>query len=231
MSSQPFNWETHFRAVSKAAKARKALAVEFGTVNGQYTIAELIDLLAAKDEEIKRIDDAFTAFAPTYPGDFGAWQTAWTTLKSNYNNAKSSAQNQITAAKLNVVPNNMIVADQAYKDVLTSLNPSWQQNTAAPNSLSDLQNQLTKMGATVDNSPLPQPTPGSDVDLTALKGANQTIQNVEKAEQAILGGAKGAVKALLPKNFWWYVAAAAAASVIVLPKVLALGTKVALRMP
>lgn len=221
-----YNWEQHYRNISQKAKIRnrtKAFAapqVQFGTIMGMYSIAELKDLIANKDAVVKSINDTFTAWSPTYPGDFSTWQTAWSAVQANYAKARAEADSAILAAKLNPLPDTMISADGTYKDILHSLNPSWELKTIAPGSLDDLSAQLTAMGApAADGSSFPQPKAGSDIDLATYNKTNDAIKTGKAVAKAAGGAVSDLASDVLPTHFWWYVGGALVLGIWILPKV------------
>lgn len=142
-------------------------------INGQYSVAELKDLIAAKDFDLAQLGQHYADYSPTWvtqdSTSYVAWTNDWNALQSRYASTRSSAETTITEAAFIVEPDSLIPADAEYKAVLAAVNPSWAQNTNAPGSLGDLDLRLTKAsGAPTDYSGQPQPTPGSDADLNAL---------------------------------------------------------------
>jgi hypothetical protein len=150
------------------------------TILGQYTVAELEDLIAAKDYAVNQLSYAYFGDAgkhdlhkdPTWPTDF-------TALSIRYNNAKTKAQNLISALKVSnpLIPNNVIPADAPYKSILKSLRAS--PNTISKGDLQDLSNRLAALGIQTDYSAMPQPKSGSDIELSAFKAANVALAPLE----------------------------------------------------
>lgn len=150
------------------------------TILGQYTVAELEDLIAAKDYAVNQLSYA-------YFGDAGkhdlhkdiTWPADFTALSIRYNDAKSKAQNLISALKVSnpLIPNNLIPADATYKAILKSLRTS--PNTISKGDLQDLSNRLAALGIQTDYSAMPQPKSGSDIELSALKAANVALAPFE----------------------------------------------------
>ena len=167
---------------------------------------------------------------PQAPYDTGSWEGAWATLQANYAKARLNAESALAAAKWNPLPATLISADTVYKGILTAMNPSWQSNTVAPGSYGDLAQQLGAMGATMDTSPLPQPTRGSDAGLTAYQQAKGATTVIEQGGAAAAGGAVDAVKAA-GKGFFQamgpsglvFIAGVVALGVMVVPKLLPAG--------
>src|ERR1700722_18450202 len=146
------------------------------TILGQYTVAELEDLIAAKDYAVNQLSYA-------YFGDAGkhdlhkdsTWPTDFTALSIRYNDAKSKAQGMATALKASnpLIPNNLIPADAAYKAVLKSLRAS--PTTISKGDLQDLSNRLAALGIQTDYSGMPQPKSGSDIEMSVLKATNVAL--------------------------------------------------------
>jgi hypothetical protein len=181
------NWNTHFRNLSRATSGQ----AEFGTVGGLYTIAELKDLLNAKDSDMANLSTMANQFFATWqkqnPNAANAWHNDWQALIARYASAKSSAQTQITIST-SFLPDSMVPADGTYRDVLTALNPAWQTNGSAPGSLSDLTQRISLAGAsTVGLASTPQPKGSSDVDLNAFNKVNQATPYIPAAVKAAVG--------------------------------------------
>ena len=154
--------------------------VGFGTVLGYFTVAELQDLVAAKDVEMRNLARAFNEVAGL-PYDFTRFIPAYQALVARYQVARNAAQKAIQAAVGAWRPTNLIVADQEYSDVLTAINPRWRENTWSPGdgSFEDISDQLKKFGATgKGDEPIPQPSKGADVDIAAYQQSGKALQSV-----------------------------------------------------
>lgn len=136
------------------------------TIFGAYTVAELVDLLKAKDYQFaqvqKAIDDRHGV-----PVD-SSFAADWETLKSRYATAKNIANATIAVANVTPGPNNLITADSQYRGVLTALkrNPDGQYQKG---DMDDLVTRLKLAGNVVDESHTPQPSPDSDFEFNTLK--------------------------------------------------------------
>jgi hypothetical protein len=145
--------------------------VGFGTVAGFYTVAELQDLVAAKDAEMRNTARMFAEISGL-PYDFTAFLPLYNQLTSRYSAARAVAQKAIADAVGAWRPTNLIVADAEYQGLLSAVNPRWKENTWTPGdtSLESINDQLRKFGATGTGAePIPQPSKGSDVDITAYQ--------------------------------------------------------------
>jgi hypothetical protein len=153
-----------------AVAIAKVRSPSVGTVLGDPSVAELIDLVAAKDYEIAQLEQAYADFSPTWvqkdSAAYVAWVNDWTALKTRYAIARSSAETDISIAKISPVPNNAINAKTTYNGILFAMSPV--PNTVSTGSLQDIYNRITAAGGKVDMSKVPQPKPGTDLDLNLL---------------------------------------------------------------
>jgi len=192
------NWEKHFRAMAPAKQP------DFGTVNGQYTVAELQDLVAAKDVQVANLATQLAEVqGMRVPFDLSGVQGQYDALKARYDAARADAQKAIDAAAWSwSVPNSLLPADAQYKGLLTALNPKWQQNTWAPGdgSIEDISQTLKSMGATgKGDKPTPQPRASSDASLGVLKTSSGILDVAEGAAEG-LGALTGKAASGLAKN-------------------------------
>lgn len=171
------DWNSHFRSLSKQPKAQ----AEFGTVGGLYTVAELKDLIAAKDADLANLavltKQAFQSWQTKDSNSANAWHNDYQSLLSRYATAKTQGASMAWSA---FMPDSMTPADDAYKGVLTAINPLWQSNTNAPGSLGDLNLRLAQgsQQALANPRPIPQPSPSSDFDLKRMQNAGQAAAYV-----------------------------------------------------
>ena len=166
------SWGMRFRAAGD----------EFGTIGGLYTIAELKDLIAAKDVEVAVLDKDGAAFMPSWqqndPIAADNWATDFAALKSDYQAKRSFAQSEISTSAWTPLPANTIPADPAYRAILASLNSLWESHGIGPGSLSDLRSRLTAAGGKASVYTVPQPKAGSDADLNTYKAADTTLKAI-----------------------------------------------------
>lgn len=171
-------------------------------IAGSYTIAELKDLIAAKDATIRNLLGEYDEVKDTPGIDFTTFLSSLQTLLIRYQNAKATAQLAIDAAKDAWRPDNMVVADSEYRGILAACNPRWNEYTwsSGDGSLEDLFDQIRGFGSTGKNSePIPQPRKGTDVEFEALREATAITQQLESTADyfdtkhliayAIVGGA------------------------------------------
>jgi hypothetical protein len=178
--------------------------VDFGTILGYHSVAELKDLVAAKDADIRNLARRLTEVSEKL--DLATFTPAYNTLITRYGNARAKAQKAIDDAVGAWRPLNLISAETEWNDLLSSLNPRWKEYTWSSNdgSIEDLYDKVIKAGSTgATDEPTPQPQSGSDIDFNALtatthatqalEGAGKTISNLFDTEHlalyAILGGA------------------------------------------
>ncbi len=169
-------WKQHWKQANKSAT--------FGTLLGLYTIAELEDLLAAKDVEVNVLtnDSKFvnTTWAESDPIAASNWNTDFNALLASYASAKQVARNAIANASSLLSPT-MNTADAQYKGVLYSLNNQWENHTDGPGSLGDLRARLTAAGAPMTPYTVPQPRAGTDADLNAYRSADTAAKAIDSA--------------------------------------------------
>ncbi len=153
-------------------------------IGSLYSVAELRDLLVAKDQEMKALEDAWRAYDPTWMGVDSAgdnvWMADFNTLKARYGAARGSANAAIALGEASKKPDNEIAADGEYRGVLRALQV--QSGLVSAGDLQDLwnrlQNAMTAHAVASGFKPpvihVPggvwQPTKGSDVDLNRLQG-------------------------------------------------------------
>lgn len=152
----------------------------FGTVLGYHTVAELSDLVSAKDVAFLNLAARVNEIKDSSI-DLTEFNTAYADRVAKYSAARAIAIKAIDDASSSFRPTNMIVADSEYNNLLASLNPRWQENTwsSGDGSLEDLYDRAGKFGATGANDvPTPQPAQGSDVDFNALQASNAAINAI-----------------------------------------------------
>lgn len=150
------------------------------TFLGHPTIAEEVDLIAAKDYQTKQLSDAFKAFSPTWivkdgPG-MAKWLADWGKFWDRWQSARRLAQAEILAAKINPLPNSQIIA-LAWNGILSAFTQTpghW-----GPGDFQDLFNRFTQAGGRTDMSQTPQPRQGTDADLKGLHATDAVLKTVE----------------------------------------------------
>jgi hypothetical protein len=201
----------------------------FGMVGNAYSIAELIDLVAAKDVTIANLD-RLLAEVQAKPFDTTDVSNRLSALKSRYQAARTDAESAITLARLNfITPNSMIPGDSQYRAILAACNPKWQEHTWSPGdgSVEDIDSTLTNMGATRTTAePIPQPQSGTDFDLNQMHAANTAITMAEGAAKgagSLLGKGVSGIFGNLDTATIAKIVIIAGLGVVVLPKLLAMG--------
>lgn len=150
---------------------------DFGTINGQQTIAELKDLLANWDPRMTDLQNAYNKIASQWAGSdavsYAQWTSDFTALRGRYSQAQSSARTTIDLAAINPAPNSTIPAQSAFDGVMKALKQGYPPDGAAtrPGDYDDLysrlQNAYRSVGAPAFSVTTVQPT-AADVDLNAL---------------------------------------------------------------
>jgi hypothetical protein len=152
----------------------------FGTVLGYHSVAELSDLVSAKDVALLNLAARVNEVQGSST-DMSAFNAAYANLVNRYSAARANALKAIDDASSSFRPTSMVIADSEYNALLSALNPRWQENTwnSGDGSLEDLYDQVGKLGATgVHDSPTPQPQQGSDVDFNTLQASNAAINAI-----------------------------------------------------
>jgi hypothetical protein len=163
------DWKEHFQRVSKESEESV-----FGTVLGSHTVAELSDLVDAKDHDMKELSDAISHLSSVWlksdPSAYNDFHQDYISLQSRYNAARSKASLAIAGGKAAWAPNSVIPVESEYQGILSALSPV--VNTRTKGSLADLTARLqvvaNKLGTSVQFTAPPQPT-ATDADLLGYK--------------------------------------------------------------
>jgi hypothetical protein len=191
--------------------------VGFGTVVGYHTVAELQDLVASYDAILRNVARRLGEVSDS--PDKESFLTAYNTLTARYNAARAAAQVAIDDAVNAWRPADMIVAEEEWNNLLSAVNPRWKEYTWSPGdgSIQDLYSRVIDAGATgAYDEPIPQPRPGTDVDLNTLQATTQ-------ATQAIEGVGHRAASLFDTKHLIAYGLLGGAFVIFVLPRLMLLG--------
>lgn len=183
------------------------------TILGYHSVAELSDLVLAKDVAMRNLGRRFLEVANTEQ-DFSTFVPVYQALVARYNVARAIAQEAINNSAYSARPTNMIRAEDEYNGLLTALNPRWQEHTWSPGdgSLEDLYAQVIAFGSTGKNDePTPQPQSGSDYDFNVLTTTGQVTSAIEGVGQLFDA-----------KHLLLYAVIGSVFVVFVLPKLMAL---------
>lgn len=184
-------------------------AASFGTVAGQQSIAELLDLMNIWAAKMSQLGQSYGSLSPAWvakdPAAFTDWTNDWNTLQSRYASALSSANSAVTLSKLNVfTPNSLIPAQPQYDALLKALLACAPPDGCpyVKGDFDDLFKRLSAvaitLGAPAVTQNLPQPT-ATDVDgnLFAATAPVDVVAQVTGAQAATTGPLPvGLVKAL-----------------------------------
>ena len=151
------DWRSRFRQAS----------AEFGTVAGFYTVAELKDLIAAKDVEMNAMALQIVKGDAGIQSDFRALQDRYQKARATAIAAEGSMYSYITPDSLNVASG---AADFAYKQIITALQQV--PGVVSKGDKQDIANRLINKGWKPTYK-VPQPKKGSDVDEVVYKGARK----------------------------------------------------------
>jgi len=155
-----------------------------GTVANFASIAELRDLIKAKDYTLDQLGKAYKAFEPSWvTKDSSAqqdWLADWKALLFRYDGAHAKAEAAIFAAKAVPLDDRLIPAQIQWDAVLRSIRKNWDGHTGGElvkGDLQDLNNRLqSAQSKPIDYSNMPQPVIGSDADLNLFQAADVTIK-------------------------------------------------------
>jgi hypothetical protein len=156
----------------------------FGTILGYHSVAELRDLVTAKDATMRNLARRLGEVSDSGRLDLDTFLPAYNELVARYANARAKAQRAIDDASEAWRPLDMISAENEWNDLLTSLNPRWKDYTWSPGdgSIDDLYDRVAQAGAVgAYDEGIPQPQQGTDVDLNALAATTHVTQALEGA--------------------------------------------------
>lgn len=149
-------------------------AADFGTVNGEQSVAELQDIMASWDYRMKQLAQAYADFSPAWSqrdrAAFVDWTNDWQQLQNRYQAALSRAQSAVSSARWTIaLPNSAIPAQAEYDGLAKAMRQCYPPDgcPVAKGDFMDLSNRLEAAGGKTDYSQMPQPT-ATDVERTAL---------------------------------------------------------------
>ena len=159
------------------------------TILGQHSATETKDLLKAKDGEMADLAKAFSSFGPKWqaadPKAYSAWLSDYNALKAAYSLSSAEAKAQIALAEMTpFISDDNLPTETGYQAIISSL-----QKTPGAVSPGDFQDVFDRIQASLVSqglpqyveSPVAQPTKGSDTDLNTLQAANAVINKLPSA--------------------------------------------------
>jgi hypothetical protein len=184
---------------------------DFGTVNGQQTIAEVKDLLANWDARMAALNASVNAFS-------GQWQAsdpnAWAdfdrdmgALTARYGKASSDAKAAISDSSWNPLPASMIPAQNAFDNIMKAIRQCYPPD-GCPTSKGDYDELLQRVSAAqssagqstaMQSAPTIQPV-AQDVDLQVLQ-TTQPLDVVAKITGQLAPPPPGSMLSALK---WFY---------------------------
>jgi hypothetical protein len=157
---------------------------------GKPTIEDEIALLASKDRAIGAVVSAFGAYQPTWLRKDGAamaaWLKDWGAFWQRWSKARADAKAEILAAKINLTPNDRLLA-AGYNGLLRAL--SREPGHIQTGDFANLYQRLVMAGAHVDEAP--GEVAAHDVDRDLYAATNKAAGVVEHAP--VVGPAIAAV--------------------------------------
>lgn len=146
---------------------------------GQWTIAELKDLIADKDDEMRALKNGLAAFGPTWgvkdKDAYVAWLKDYSALCSRYARARKNGDLTIQAARLSPLSDDMQPANDAYVAILRALQKV--EGTRTPGDKLDLMIRMTDAGGKLEFHPPPQTA--KDWDLLVFKAGGKVLEQVD----------------------------------------------------
>lgn len=175
-------------SLGKNRQERRGVAPAFGTVVGYHSVAELQDLIASYDVILRNLAHRLEQVSGSGKLDLSTFTPAYQVLIERYNAARAKGQKAIDDAANAWRSPNLIIAEEEWNDLLSSVNPRWKEYTWEPGdgSVHDLYARVIDAGATnAVDEPIPQPRPGTDADLNTLQTTTQITQAIEGTGQRV----------------------------------------------
>jgi hypothetical protein len=138
------------------------------TILGEQSLAELKDLLAAKDKEFAVITNALASTPQTsWPNTalYTDWMNDWTALQARYNAVRKLAQGDIDTGNWQPVPLSIQPAQMRWNDVIKAIQPVY--NTTTKGDLVDVHARLNAVQK-IPVYTVPQPLKSSDFEQTVF---------------------------------------------------------------
>jgi hypothetical protein len=162
------------------------------TILGQESVAELRDLVAAKDYTFGQIQQAYDAFAAQWkaqdPAGHDDWLSDWRARKAKYLAARVIAATAFARGQAAFVSETLVPAPIEYDLVLASLTKD-AKSGVQKGDLQELFDRLSAArGAQVDLSRTPQPQ-ATDVDLSVYKATDDLDKKTSGVMPYVAGGA------------------------------------------
>ena len=148
------------------------------TILGQETVAELKDLVSAKDYTIAQLRIAREGFSGFNAADAKDWDDDFSSLTRRYNAARLLAMTAFGKASITPLPDDKIPAPLEWDAVIKSIRQDKDHQTKGD--LQDLSDRLSAAGGKPDYSNTPQPRKGTDADLEVFKNADKLIKKGEE---------------------------------------------------
>lgn len=167
-------------------KSCRTCGTRVGTdpILGLMTVAELRDLLRAKDYQLKVLDRAAVSHG-VWSDDarMADWNADFAALQARYATARRAAQLVIDAAEYNPIDDSLLPASAEFDGVMRALRKNWDGKTGgalAKGDMSELSARLEADGGAPDYSGTPQPRIDSDAALRIYKAADVIVRTIEK---------------------------------------------------
>jgi hypothetical protein len=164
---QVVNWDTHFKQVSARTRPVATFGANFGVsflgVSTEKTIADLRQLIKAKDDEIAQMEAHLKTVKTVDPD----WTKDWNNLKARYSAARDAAQHAIDSGTggflgtgINRFFEGFTTAKQYIDNILKALKQAYPDLTVSKGDIQDLYN---RMPFEMRTAPQPGSPPSSQV--------------------------------------------------------------------
>lgn len=166
------------------------------TVAGMHSVAELEDLVKAKQYTVSQLTNAYKAFADKWQTmdriGHDDWLNDWRAFAIRYEKAILSAKAVMTIAAGMTLPNALIPAEGTYQEVLRACTRQT-DGSYSKGDLQDLHNRLSQAREKeVEYPKMPQPGIHTDLDLTVHDLADSTLKGAQAVSKdnlpLIVGG-------------------------------------------
>jgi hypothetical protein len=181
------NWDNHFKKVSSRQAGVATFGADFGSFLGmstEKTIADLRQLIKAKDDEIAQIEAHAKVSSPS-----ADWTKDWQNLKARYSAARDAAQHAIDSGTggflgtgINRFFEGFTTAKQYIDNILKALKQSYPDLHVSKGDIQDLYSRMP-----FEMKPAPQPgTPPSSQAYIALDTGAKYAPEPVKAAVSVL---------------------------------------------
>jgi len=147
---------------------------------GQYSVADLRDLVKAKDADMAALGNVQASFGPTWqahdPVGWSDWKKDYDALAHKYAGGRGNADVVFAAQKINPASEDVTPANDAYMLIIRILQPV--EGTTTKGDKMDLFNRIVAEGGKVSDYQVPQPV-AKDWDLVVYQATGKALAQVD----------------------------------------------------